>query len=157
LSANLSVWTRVFLLLFALLALSACSDLAARQDPSVPQLSKLNTDVPASPPAVDEGEATPAGAASEIAPSVVEHPGAAHYRRICIVCHDPEASFPASRGAPRLGDFTAWEPRRRKGVGGLALSVISPPHGQLIMPRADLSDDEILLVIGFMLEQAEPH
>jgi len=93
-------------------------------------------------------------------------PGEADYQRVCADCHDKGADKnKLSRGAPRLGDRNAWESRLRKGVGGLYKPMIEAPrHGKKddaawdsanpFIWREDLSDEQIRVVIEYMLEQA---
>lgn len=77
------------------------------------------------------------------------------YGNVCIACHHP----PGIGGAPALGDHAAWAPRIAQGVDTLidhALQGFSGNAG--IMPRKggrlDLSDEEIIAAVRFMVEQA---
>lgn len=77
------------------------------------------------------------------------------YNAVCIACHGP----PGLGGAPALGDGDAWAARIAQGMETLidhALHGFSGSAG--IMPRKggrlDLSDDEIIGAVEFMVEQA---
>jgi cytochrome c5 len=76
------------------------------------------------------------------------------YDTVCIACHAP----PGVGGAPALGDGDAWAPRIAQGMDTLidhALHGFSGSAG--IMPRkgarVDLSDEEIIGAIEYMIEQ----
>lgn len=76
------------------------------------------------------------------------------YNTVCIACHHP----PGLGGAPALGDGDAWAPRIAQGMETLidhALGGYSGATG--IMPRKggrlDLSDEEIIGAIEYMVEQ----
>jgi len=78
------------------------------------------------------------------------------YNAICIACHAP----PGVGGAPALGDGDAWAPRIAQGMDTLidhALHGFSGSTGG-VMPRkggrVDLSDEEIIAAIEYMVEQA---
>jgi cytochrome c5 len=85
------------------------------------------------------------------------HPGEPVYRRICFVCHDRGSVLTAATGAPRLGNVRAWESRRGRGVEGLFTSITTQVPGKFVMPRIDLTDDELRLAIGYMLDASDPH
>ncbi len=77
------------------------------------------------------------------------------YTAVCIACHAP----PGVGGAPALGDGDAWATRLAQGVDTLidhALHGFSGSKG--IMPgkggRLDLSDEEIIEAVEYMVEQA---
>ena len=77
------------------------------------------------------------------------------YDEICIACHAP----PGIGGAPALGDGDAWAPRIAQGMDTLldhALHGFSGSAG--VMPRkggrVDLSDQEIIAAVEYMVEQA---
>jgi cytochrome c5 len=79
------------------------------------------------------------------------------YNEVCIACHSP----PGLGGAPALGDAAAWAPRIALGVDTLldhALTGFSGSKG--IMPkkggRLDLSDEEIIAAVRYMVERAAP-
>jgi cytochrome c5 len=76
------------------------------------------------------------------------------YNEICISCH----AAPGVGGAPALGDSNAWAARIAQGMDTLidhALHGLSGSTG--IMPRKggriDLSDEEIIRAVEFMVEQ----
>ena len=76
------------------------------------------------------------------------------YNEICISCH----AAPGIGGAPALGDSDAWAARIAQGMDTLidhALHGFSGSTG--IMPmkggRVDLSDEEIIGAIEYMVEQ----
>jgi cytochrome c5 len=80
--------------------------------------------------------------------------GLAVYNEICISCHAP----PGIGGAPALGDGDAWAARIAQGMDTLidhALHGFSGSTG--IMPRkggrVDLSDEDIIAAIEYMVEQ----
>jgi cytochrome c5 len=81
--------------------------------------------------------------------------GAEVYNAVCIACHSP----PGVGGAPALGDGDAWAPRIAQGMDTLidhALHGFSGSTGG-VMPRKggrlDLSDEEIIAAIEFMVAQ----
>jgi cytochrome c5 len=76
------------------------------------------------------------------------------YNAVCIACHAP----PGVGGAPALGDGEAWASRIALGADTLidhALHGYSGDKG--VMPRKggrlDLSDEEIIAAVEYMLEQ----
>ncbi len=76
------------------------------------------------------------------------------YNEICIACHVP----PGIGGAPALGDGDAWAPRIAQGKDTLIDHALNGYSGSTgIMPRkggrTDLSDEEIIAAIEYMLEQ----
>ncbi len=79
------------------------------------------------------------------------------YRNVCIACHSP----PGAGGAPPLGNAEAWAPRIAQGMETLidhALHGFSGKTG--VMPRkgerVDLSDEEVIGAVRYMVEQASP-
>lgn len=79
------------------------------------------------------------------------------YRNVCIACHSP----PGAGGAPALGNAEAWAPRIAQGMETLidhALHGFSGKTG--VMPRkgerVDLSDEEVIGAVRYMVEQAGP-
>jgi cytochrome c5 len=79
------------------------------------------------------------------------------YNAVCIACHSP----PGVGGAPPLGDGEAWAARIAQGMDVLidhALHGFSGSAG--IMPRkggrVDLSDEEIIGAVKYMVKQAAP-
>ena len=76
------------------------------------------------------------------------------YNTVCIACHAP----PGVGGAPAFGDSDAWAARIAQGMDTLidhALRGFSGSTG--IMPmkggRVDLSDEEIIGAVEYMVEQ----
>ena len=76
------------------------------------------------------------------------------YNEVCIACH----AAPGVGGAPALGDHDAWAARIAQGMDTLidhALHGFSSSTG--VMPRkggrVDLSDEEIIAAIQYMVEQ----
>lgn len=76
------------------------------------------------------------------------------YNAVCIACHAP----PGVGGAPALGNGDAWAARIDRGMDSLvdhALHGFSGSTG--IMPRkggrVDLSDEEIISAVKYMVEQ----
>jgi len=77
------------------------------------------------------------------------------YNTVCIACHHP----PGLGGAPALGDGDAWAPRIAQGVETLIDHALGGYSGSTgIMPRKggrlDLSDEEIIGAVEYMVEQA---
>ena len=73
------------------------------------------------------------------------------YNRSCVACHAAAAT-----GAPQLGDAAAWAPRIAQGRALINEHVLNglnamPPKGTAV----DLSDEEILGAVDYMLEQLE--
>ena len=76
------------------------------------------------------------------------------YNAICIACHSP----PGIGGAPALGDGDAWASRIAQGMDTLIDHALNGYSGKTgIMPRkggrTDLSDDEIIGAIEYMVDQ----
>ena len=78
------------------------------------------------------------------------------YQAVCIACH----AAPGIGGAPALGDREAWAARIAQGKDMLidhALGGFSGSTG--IMPRkggrVDLSDEEIIRAVEYMIEPVE--
>jgi cytochrome c5 len=104
-------------------------------------------------------EETPAAAEAVAAPAPVETTlsGPQVYNAACYVCHAP----PGIGGAPPLGDAASWAPRVAQGMEVLRDHAINGYQGQTgYMPpkggRMDLSDEEVLAGLDFMLEQVPP-
>jgi cytochrome c5 len=74
------------------------------------------------------------------------------YNATCFACHTP----PGVSGAPPLGDAAAWEPRIAQGRDLLNQHALA---GINAMPakggRTDLSDEEIIGAVDYMLEQLD--
>jgi cytochrome c5 len=95
-------------------------------------------------------------------PAVVAEPVAAVltgpqvYNQACIACHSPATA--AATGAPALGDGAAWAARVAQGMDTLTEHALNgytgdsgymPPKGG----QVNLSDDEVIAAIEYMLEQ----
>ena len=79
------------------------------------------------------------------------------YNENCYLCH----ADPGVGGAPVFGDVQAWAPRIAQGPEILTDRVINGYQGEVgVMPpkggRPDLSDEEILEALEFMLGEARP-
>jgi cytochrome c5 len=78
------------------------------------------------------------------------------YNAACIVCHAP----PGVGGAPPIGDAAAWAPRVAQGLDTLHQHALQGFQGSAgFMPpkggRVDLSDDEIMSAVDYMVEQSQ--
>lgn len=76
------------------------------------------------------------------------------YNTACYLCHAP----PGVGGAPVIGDNAAWADRAARGIDLLAEHAINGFQGEFgVMPakggRLDLSDEEVIAAIEYMLEQ----
>ena len=76
------------------------------------------------------------------------------YNAVCIACHAP----PGIGGAPALGDGDAWAARIAQGMDTLIDHALHGYTGSTgLMPmkggRVDLSDEEIIGAIEYMVEQ----
>lgn len=76
------------------------------------------------------------------------------YQQVCIACHSP----PGVGGAPPLGNAEAWTPRIAQGMDTLISHALNGYSGKTgVMPRkgerTDLSDDEIIGAIEYMVGQ----
>lgn len=95
-----------------------------------------------------------AAAAAAVAVPAVAAPltGPQVYNATCFACHTP----PGVSGAPPLGDAAAWEPRIAQGRDLLNQHALA---GINAMPakggRTDLSDEEIIGAVDYMLEQLD--
>lgn len=102
----------------------------------------------------DDLAAVPAAPISAPEAVAVRLTGPQVYNAVCIACHGP----PGVGGAPALGDGDAWAARIAQGMDTLidhALHGLSGSTG--IMPRkggrVDLSDEEIIGAVEYMVEQ----
>jgi cytochrome c5 len=97
-------------------------------------------------------ELAAAAAVPVTAPGQVAAPltGPQVYNATCFACHTP----PGVAGAPALGDAAAWGPRIAQGRD---MVIQHSLQGLNAMPakggRIDLSDDEIIATVDYMLEQ----
>jgi len=76
------------------------------------------------------------------------------YKTVCIACHAP----PGVGGAPALGNADAWAPRIANGMDTLTNHALNGFTGSTgVMPRKgerpDLSDEEIIGAVKYMVEQ----
>ena len=106
----------------------------------------LSSTTDSGPAAAGSTEAVPAPVAEKLSGSQV-------YNQACFACHGAGIG-----GAPKLGDGPDWEPRMAQGreiVDQHVLEGYTGPAGY--MPpkggRIDLSDEEILAGLEYMLEQ----
>lgn len=81
--------------------------------------------------------------------------GAEVYDQLCSLCHAAGVG-----GAPMLTDQAAWAPRLAQSQDVLREHVLNGFQGQAgVMPpkggRPDLSDDEVLAAMQYMLEEVE--
>ncbi|MES2604862.1 MAG: c-type cytochrome [Pseudomonadota bacterium] len=103
-----------------------------------------------------EAQSTPQPAAapsSQAAPALLS--GQQVYKTVCIACHSP----PGVGGAPALGNADAWTPRIAHGMDSLIDHALHGFTGSTgVMPRKgerpDLSDEEIIGAVRYMVEQA---
>ena len=96
----------------------------------------------------------PAPAIEEPAPVASVMSGPQVYNTACLACHGAGIG-----GAPATGDQAAWGPRIAQGRDLINDHVISGYQGDAgYMPpkggRVDLSDEEILAAVDYMIEQA---
>ncbi len=102
-------------------------------------------------------------AAGQVAPAESEEPAATKasltgqqvYKTVCIACHAP----PGVGGAPALGNADAWAGRITQGMETLSDHALNGFSGNTgVMPkkgeRPDLSDEEIIKAVKYMVEQA---
>lgn len=102
-------------------------------------------------------------AAGQVAPAESEEQAATKasltgqqvYKTVCIACHAP----PGVGGAPALGNADAWAGRITQGMETLSDHALNGFSGNTgVMPkkgeRPDLSDEEIIKAVKYMVEQA---
>lgn len=90
---------------------------------------------------------------AEAAPVVMTGPQV--YNAACIACHGGGVA-----GAPKTGDKAAWAPRIAAGMDTLNSNAINGLQGAAgYMPpkggRADLSDEEIIAAVEYLVEQVQ--
>lgn len=78
------------------------------------------------------------------------------YNDICYLCH----AAPGVAGAPVLGEAPVWIPRMAQGIEVLRERVINGYQGEVgFMPpkggRLDLSDEEVIAALDFMLNEVQ--
>lgn len=106
--------------------------------------------VPGDEPA-DTGAGEPVEAATPVA---TQMSGPQVYNAACVACHGTGIG-----GAPKLGDPAAWSPRLAQGLDTVQRHAIEGYQGdQGYMPpkggRVDLSDDEVLAAVEFMVAES---
>jgi cytochrome c5 len=109
---------------------------------------------PATQPPAPSQEPNVAGAAKQPAQAAAAQ-GQKVYTQVCVACHGTGAA-----GAPKLGDETAWEARIAQGMDLLHQHAIEGYQGSSgVMPakggRADLSDEQVMSAVTYMIEQSE--
>jgi len=102
----------------------------------------------------EEPAVTPAASISTPEAVAARLTGPEVYNEICISCH----AAPGVGGAPALGDDDAWAARIAQGMDTLIDHALHGYSGSTgIMPRkggrVDLSDEEIIAAIEYMVEQ----
>ena len=103
----------------------------------------------------EELAATQATPISTPEPEAAPLTGPQVYNEICVSCH----AAPGVGGAPPLGDGDAWAARIAQGMDTLidhALHGFSGSAGVMPMKggRVDLSDEEIIGAVEYMVDQA---
>jgi cytochrome c5 len=105
---------------------------------------------------IGDAELAVAAAAAAAAPVRVDTvlSGPQVFNEACYLCHAP----PGVPGAPVVGDVAAWEQRLVQGLEVLQEHAINGYQGEAgFMPakggRVDLSDDEVISAVEYMLEQ----
>jgi cytochrome c5 len=107
--------------------------------------------------AVTQEAAEGAGTLAEAAPEPVVEilSGPQVYNSACLACHGAGIG-----GAPKIGDSALWAPRIAQGMEIINAHVLDgyqgadgymPPKGG----RIDLSDEEILSAVTYMLDQSQ--
>lgn len=103
-------------------------------------------------------EALRAAAAAAAVPARVDTvlSGPQVFNEACYLCHSP----PGVPGAPVIGSGADWEPRIAKGLAVLQEHALNGFQGEVgFMPakggRIDLSDEEVLSAVDYMLSQVE--
>lgn len=101
-------------------------------------------------------ELAAAQATAAAAPTPVDMPlsGPQVYNQACYLCH----SAPGVGGAPVLGDTAQWSGRVEKGIDTLIEHALTGFQGETgFMPakggRVDLSDEEVMEAVRYMVEQ----
>lgn len=79
------------------------------------------------------------------------------FHQVCYACHAP----PGAGGAPVVGDADMWDPRIAKGIPTLEQHALHGFQGEKgFMPpkggRVDLSDQEIVSAVHYMVSQVQP-
>lgn len=102
----------------------------------------------------DTGEPAATEELPSAAPVAVAMTGPQVYNAACLACHGAGIG-----GAPKTGDAGAWAPRIAQGMDLLTEHVINGYQGNAgYMPpkggRVDLTDEEILAAMTYMLEES---
>ena len=85
----------------------------------------------------------------EVAVAAEPMSGPEVYQQACSACHATGAA-----GAPRMGDTAEWGERAKQGLSTLVESALNGKGNMLPKAgRADLSDDEIISALHFMLDE----
>ena len=97
----------------------------------------------------------PAGAAGAggAGDTVAAVDGEGTYNSACMACHMTGAG-----GAPVVGNVDAWAPRIAKGTDALHSSGLNGVAGTTMLAkggRADLSDQEVIDAVAYMVEQSQ--
>ena len=104
--------------------------------------------------ALDGEDLSNAGEVAEIEPVAVAMTGPQVYNAACVACHGAGIA-----GAPKTGEAAQWTARLAQGMDTIKKHVIEGYQGPAgFMPakggRADLSDEEILSAMNYMLDQS---
>ncbi|HEU4616620.1 MAG TPA: c-type cytochrome [Gammaproteobacteria bacterium] len=99
-----------------------------------------------------------AAAAALPQPSQTKLTGEQVFNMVCYACHAP----PGAGGAPVVGDADMWNPRIAKGLPTLEDHALHGFQGEKgFMPpkggRVDLSDEEIVSAVQFMVSKVQPN
>ncbi|MEL7044026.1 MAG: c-type cytochrome [Pseudomonadota bacterium] len=92
-------------------------------------------------------------AAGEMVAAAAAIDGESIYNQACLACHASGVG-----GAPVVGDAGSWAPRIAKGMDVLHSSGINGIAGTAMMAkggRADLSDDQVIAAVNFMVENSQ--
>jgi cytochrome c5 len=97
-----------------------------------------------------ESDALTVATAEAATPVAAKLTGEQVYNTACFACHGAGVG-----GAPKLGDASAWAPRRAQGAATLNQHALQGFQGQAgYMPpkggRVDLSDEEIIAAVTFI-------
>jgi cytochrome c5 len=108
----------------------------------------------AGPAALADSEELAAAPVATPEPAAETLTGLQVYNSVCIACH----AAPGVGGAPALGDSDAWAARIAQGMETLIDHALHGFTGSTgVMPRkgerVDLSDEEIIGAVEYMVEQ----
>ena len=108
-----------------------------------------------------------AGPLLNLSQATAAHFGEAHYQHVCSECHDRNAKKKQlAKGAPRLGDRTAWESRLNKGIDNIYKTLMDNEHHgkkddvswENVNPliwRENLSESQIRMALEYMFSEAD--